>query len=146
MCDLAARMTRWYWRQVGGTLIEEFPIVLPNSGNRKQVVDGIIIRRGKWRIAPWSEVSLDGRDIIVVQAIAGHLDLSLMGQTFFSARLVERFQPRSIYSVALVTHDDSVLRPLLEEYPNLKVFVCPDPSLMADEIEPAMMSAATTES
>ncbi len=146
MRDLEARMTRWYWRQVGGTLVEEFPIVLPSSGCSQTVVGGIIIRRGKWRIAPWSEVSLEGRDIIVVHALAGRLDMSLMGQTFFSARLVECFHPRSLYSVALVTHDDSVLRPLLDECPTMKVVVCPDPSLMADETEPAMMSAATTES
>jgi hypothetical protein len=126
MNALETRMTRWYWRQVGGTLVEEFPIVPRSSGGSQQVVDGIIIRRGKWRLAHWSEVSLEGQDLILVHARSERLNLALMGQVLFSARLVERFRPQSLYSVALVSHDDSVLRPLLEEDRNMKVVICPD--------------------
>jgi hypothetical protein len=126
MNTLETRMTRWYWRQVGGTLVEEFPIVPRSSGGSQQVVDGIIIRRGKWRLAHWTDVSLEGQDLILVHARAERLNLALMGQALFSARLVERFRPRSLYSVALVSHDDSVLRPLLEEDRNMKVVICPD--------------------
>lgn len=142
MRDLEMRMTRWYWHQVGGTLVEDFPIVLPSAGCSGRQVDGIIIRRGKWRIAPWSEVSLDDQDIIVVHAHADRLDMAVMGKTLFSAKLVERFHPRSLYSVALVTHDDSALAPLLEEYPNLKVVVCPELRLAEGEIEPTVSSSA----
>ena len=49
----------------------------------------------------------------------------LMGQAFFSAQLIHRFNPRSVVSVALCSQDDSVLRPLIEQYPNMKVIICP---------------------
>ncbi len=139
MNALETRMTRWYWRQVGGTLVEEFPIVPRSSGGSQQVVDGIIIRRGKWRLAHWSEVSLEGQDLILVHAQAERLSLSLMGHAFFSAQLVERFHPQSLYSVALVSHDDSVLRPLLEKDQNMKVVLCPDLSQEAVEVGTLML-------
>jgi hypothetical protein len=126
MSAFEVRMVRWYWRQVGGTLVEEFPLVPRSSGGSQQVVDGIIIRRGKWHVAHWSEVSLEGQDVVLVHARAERLSMGLMGQALFSARLAERLRPRSLYSVTLVARDDAVLRPLLEETPNAKVVVCPD--------------------
>jgi hypothetical protein len=118
-------MTRGYWQQVGGTLIEEFIAVerTPTCGRR--VLDGVIIKGGEYRIAKQSEVSLDGKDIIVVQTKASRLGTYLMGQALFSAQLICRFMPRSVVSVALCSKDDSVLRPLFEQYPNMKVIVCP---------------------
>ncbi len=50
----------------------------------------------------------------------------LMGQAFFSAQLIEKFNPRSILSVALCTQDDKVLRPLFEQYPGMKVVIYPE--------------------
>ena len=81
-------MTRWYWHQVGGTLIEEFCAV---RGSRS----------------------------------CGTRLLDLMGQALFSAQLVLPFKPRSVESVALVLRDDAVLRPLFEQYPGMRVVVCP---------------------
>jgi hypothetical protein len=106
-------------------LIEEFIAVerTPTCGRR--VLDGVIIKGGEYRIAKQSEVSLDGKDIIVVQTKASRLGMYLMGQALFSAQLICRFMPRSVVSVALCSKDDSVLRPLFEQYPNMKVIVCP---------------------
>src|SRR5580765_2890359 len=126
MNDLERRMIRWYWRQVGGTLVEEFPIVSRIAGSRPPTVDGLVIRRGKWRIADPTEVALAGHDLIVLNACADRLNLDLMGRAYFSARLLECFRPQSLYSVALVLRDDPVLRPLLEENRTMKVVVCPD--------------------
>jgi hypothetical protein len=53
------------------------------------------------------------------------LDMYLMGQAFFSAQLIQRFNPYSVASVALCNQDDAVLRPLFEQYPNIQVVVCP---------------------
>ncbi len=86
------------------------------------------IEDGEKRIAHWSEVEIEGRDIVVVQTKASRLGMYLMGQTFFSAKLMESFHPRSIHSVALCAKDDSVLRPILESYSNMKVVICPPPS------------------
>jgi hypothetical protein len=40
----------------------------------------------------------------------------LMGQALFSRELMKRFTPASIRTVALCGKDDSVLRPLAEQY------------------------------
>ena len=120
-------MTRWYWRLVGGTLIEEFPAVRRSKECAQRLIDGIIVKGGEHRIAHWRDVDLKGKDIIVVQAKDYRLGMYLMGQTLFSAQLMERFKPRSVESVALCSKDDAVLRPLLERYPAMKVVVCPRP-------------------
>src|SRR5262245_9776206 len=126
MNDLQRRMVRWYWRQVGGTLVEEFPLVSPIAGSRPPTANGLIVRRGKWRIAERAEVALAGHDLIVLNACADGLNLELMGRAYFSARLLEGFRPQSLYSVALVLRDDLVLRPLLEENRTMNVVVCPE--------------------
>jgi hypothetical protein len=118
-------MTRRYWQQVGGTLIEEFVAVKGTSNCGVRVLDGVIIQDGDFTIAKQSEVSFEGKDVIVIQTKAGRLGMYLMGQAFFSAQLIRRFNPRSVISVALCSQDDSELRPLFEQYPNMKVVVCP---------------------
>jgi hypothetical protein len=118
-------MTRWYWQQVKGTLIEEFVAVQGTLTCGRRVLDGVIIKGREFWIAQQCEVSLEGKDIIVIQTKASRLDMSLMGQTFFSAPFMQRFKPLSVVSVALCSQDDAVLRPLLEQYPNMHVVVCP---------------------
>jgi len=118
-------LTRWYWQQVGGTLIEEFVAVKRTSKCGVRVLDGVIIKDGDFRIAKQSDISLEGKDVIVIQTKANRLGMYLMGQAFFSAQLTRRFNPRSVMSVALCSQDDSELRPLFEQYPNMKVVVCP---------------------
>ena len=118
-------MVRRYWRQVGGTLVEEYPAVRRSATCGQRLLDAVILPNQETRIAPWHEVSLEGEDVIVVQAKAKRLGMYLMGQTFFSAQLVRRFRPASVRSIALCTADDSVLRPLLERYPGMEVIVMP---------------------
>jgi len=118
-------MTRWYRHQVGGTLIEEFVAVEGTSTCGRRVLDGVILKDGECRLAQQSEVSLEGKDVIVIQTKASRLGMSLMGQAFFSAQLLHRFTPRSVVSVALCSQDDAGLRPLFEQYPTMKVVVCP---------------------
>lgn len=118
-------MTRWYWRQVGGTLIEEFVAVRRTKDCGPRLLDGVIIKDGEHRIARQPEVSLEGRDVIVVQTKADRLGMYLMGQAFFSAQLIRAFNPRSVVSVALYSRNDSVLGPLFEQYPDMRVVVCP---------------------
>jgi len=99
MSKLETPMTRWYWQQVGGTLIEEFCAVSRSGSCGARLLDGVIVKGGEFRIARKSEVSLEGQDIIVVQAKASRLGMCLMGQAFFSAQLMQRFGPRSVESV-----------------------------------------------
>ncbi len=125
MSKLETPMTHWYWQQVGGTLVEEFCAVHRDKDCSNRLIDGIIIEGGERRIATGSEVDIAGKDIIVLQAKAKRLGMYLMGQAFFSAELLKRFNPRSIKSVAIVTKDDSVLRPIFEKYEGMRVVVCP---------------------
>jgi hypothetical protein len=121
-------MTRWYWRQIGGTLIEEFCAVRPSRSCGVRLIDGVIVKGGPFKIARQSEVPIEGKDVVVVQAKASRLGMYLMGQAFFSAQLLRRFKPRSVQSVALVAQDDEVLRPLFEQYRGMRVVVCPPPA------------------
>ena len=118
-------MTRWYWQQVGGTLVEEFCAVRRGGDCSNRLIDGVIIKGGEFRIARQTEVEISDKDIVVVQAKASRLGIYPYGQAFFSAQLLKRFNPRSIESVAIVTKDDAILRPLFEQYEGMRVVVSP---------------------
>jgi hypothetical protein len=118
-------MIRWYWNQIGGTLVEEFPAVCRTALCGQHLLDAIILPKRETRLAKWREVSLEGEEGIVVPAKASRLGMYLMGQTFFSAQLVQCFRPASVHAVALCTADDSVLRPLLEQNPGMEVVIFP---------------------
>jgi hypothetical protein len=121
-------MIRRYWESVGGTLVEEFPVVAasPICGPRR--LDAVILPKGEFRKAHWREVSIAGQDVIVVQAKASRLGMYLMGQAVFSAELIKRLNPASVRSVALCIADDSELRPLLLKFPNIEVVVVGPPA------------------
>ena len=78
---------------------------------------------GPERIAHWSEVDIEGKDIIVIQTKANRLGMYLMGQAVFSKELMKQFNPRLIESVALCIKDDAVLRPMLERFPDVEVVI-----------------------
>jgi hypothetical protein len=118
-------MTHWYWKQVGGTLIEEFRAVERTSENKGRRIDAIIVPNGEHRIAKSREIDLTDQDIIVVQTKDSRLSMFLMGQAFFSAHLLKKFKPRTIHAVALCRDNDAVLCPIFESYPNMKVVTCP---------------------
>jgi len=109
-------LTRRYWEEVGGTLIEEFPAVLRGSGNAQRLLDGVIIVGEPVRIARPSEVSIKGKDIIVLQTKANRLGMNLMGQAIVSKKLMERFEPHSIRSIAICCEGDLVLEQYLADY------------------------------
>jgi hypothetical protein len=121
MSKLETPMTRRYWRQVGGTLIEEFPAVRRRKDRGQRLIDGIILPEGEHKIAHRKDVSLEGKDIIVVQTKWRRFGMYLMGQTFFSVELMKSFNPKSIRSVALCEQYDTVLGPMIEKYPNVEV-------------------------
>ncbi len=117
-------MLRRYWEQVGGILIEEFMAVKKTSECGRRLIDGVIILDAEpKKVCRQNDVSIEGKDIIVVQVKARRLGMTLMGQTLFSKRLMEKFRPLKITSVALCKEDDSVLRPLLEKHDGCKVVV-----------------------
>jgi hypothetical protein len=82
------------------------------------LLDAVIVLDGDHRIASRGDsVALDGHDLIVVQTKAQRLGMYLLGQALFSRLLIEnRFAPRSVRTVALCAADDTVLRPLAENF------------------------------
>jgi len=112
-----------FWNSTGGTLITEYPAVQKSDSCGPRRLDAVIIPAGDHRRVSWKDVSLEGEDVIVVQAKAGRLGMYLMGQAVFSAELVKRYHPRSIRSVALCYDDDSELHPLLDRFPEVDVVV-----------------------
>jgi hypothetical protein len=117
-------MIEAYWKTIRGTLVKEFPAVRGSSTHGRRLIDAVIISDGEFRRCHWSDVDLKGKDVVVVQAKNERLGMYLMGQTLFSAELVRKFfDPKSVLSIALCSKDDSVLRPMLEVFPNMKVQV-----------------------
>ncbi len=117
-------LTRRFWNEVGGTLIEEFPAVLRGKNNSQRLMDGVIILDSETKIASWKDISLKNQDIIVIQTKAHRLGMYLMGQAFFSKELMKKFEPKSIRSVIVCTKDDSVMRPLAEQFGlEVKVYI-----------------------
>ena len=113
-----------YWESIGGTLIEEFPVVEKSATCGPRRIDAVLLPEGPRRRAHWSQISLAGQHVIVVQAKANRLGMYLMGQAVFSLDLLnERFHPASARSVALCAKDDSQLRPLLARFPDVSVVV-----------------------
>ncbi|HEY3873950.1 MAG TPA: hypothetical protein VGM92_00605 [Candidatus Kapabacteria bacterium] len=116
-------MTRRYWERVGGTLVEEFCAQKKTSETGRRLLDAIIITEGEQKIASQSEVSIEGKDIIIVQAKANRLGMSVMGQALFSIGLMQKFKPRSIRSVALVAKDDRELREIFLLHENVEIVI-----------------------
>jgi len=109
-------LTRRYWQSVGGALIEEFPAVLRSESSAKRLLDGVIVLGENKALVKHSDVDIKGKDIIVIQTKASRLGMNLMGQAIISAKLMEKFEPRSIRSVAICTAGDKILEALLPEF------------------------------
>lgn len=121
-------MTRWYWNQVGGLLIEEFMVVKAGAQQGRRLVDGLIVLGEEKSISRKRTFDITGRDIIAVQSKTRRLGMALMGQCLFSRDLVRQLSPSSVRSVAVCTQDDLILRPLLEAHEGCEVVVYPGTS------------------
>ena len=131
------KITRWYWKQIGGTLIEEYCVVQGRSGQGGRWVDGLIILgTEKKRLRPRSSYDITGKDVVVVQSKYRRLNMPLMGQTLFARELVRRLKPRNVESVAVCISDDSILRPLLEGHPHCTVKIYPGISRLTPRSKP----------
>lgn len=117
-------LTRQYWDEVGGTLVEEFPIVKARKGASGRWIDALILLGGPNCIAKPHKVDINGQDVIVVQTKARRLGMNVMGQAVFSAELIRRkFSPKSVRAVIVCTRTDEELHALLDAYPHVEVKV-----------------------
>jgi len=117
-------LTRRYWQETGGTLVEEFLAVPLGPDCGKRLIDAVIILGEPFERRSAKSVEIEGKNIIVVQTKATRLGMYLLGQAVFSARLMERFRPASIRSVAICTNGDAVLEPLAKDY-GVEVIIYP---------------------
>lgn len=115
-------ITRYFWKdRAPGSLRMEHRVVHQTDTNGYLQIDGVI-----WPDGPNREVEqldVEGKEIICVQTKAGPLSVHLIGQAFFSRKLLLRHgSARSVRTVALCTADDTVLRPIAEDL-NIEVVV-----------------------
>ena len=117
-------LTRKYWNEIGGILIEEFPAVLKGVNHSQRLMDGIILLGEQKKIASWKNIEIKGKDIVVIQTKASRLGMNVMGQAFFSIELMKKYHPKSIKSVIVCNKDDEVLRPIAEMHGlEVKVYI-----------------------
>jgi hypothetical protein len=121
--------TRKYWQSVGGLLIEEFRVTKesksPDQENR--YIDGVIVLNEPNALHNKNTYDLSGKDVIVVQTKRGRIGMYLLGQTFFSAQLVEMHNPRSIKAVAICGRNDFIMDELAKKY-EVEIIVISDES------------------
>jgi hypothetical protein len=120
-------LTRRYWKSIGGALVEEFLAVKTSKNNGKRLIDGVIILGEKTEILKAGDISIEDKNIIVVQAKAARLGMYLLGQALFSLELLKFHNPKSIRTVAICTAGDSVLEPLAQKY-GIEVVIYDDQS------------------
>ena len=109
-------LTRRYWSEVGGTLIEEFLAVSASNDQGRRLIDGVIIKSDVSEIRRSRDIDLQGKDIVVVQTKASRLGMSLLGQVLFSMDLMKAFRPASIEGVAICTQGDAIMEKLAADY------------------------------
>ena len=120
-------LTRKYWETIGGTLIEEFPVVTRTKENAQRLLDGVVILGEKTQTLKEHEVEIQGKDVVVIQTKANRLGMNLLGQAVFSAELMKAHKPKSIKSVAICVLGDSVLESLAHKF-NVEVVIYEDKS------------------
>jgi len=112
-----------YWRKIGGTLVERFPICGPGVTHGAHYAEAIILPGNETRRAKPDEIQIDGQDVVVVQTNDG-LGMWVSGQAVFTLELLRRhFRPRSSRSFAVVRRDDEVIRGLYDESPDVEPVV-----------------------
>ena len=119
--------TRKYWNSVGGYLIEEFQAIKEDKRRNitSKLIDGIIVLGEQKNRQSGGQYNIEGKDIIVVQTKSGGLGMSLMGQAYFSAKIMERFSPRSIKKVAICGRADHEMKVICRVH-DIEVVVIPE--------------------
>lgn len=108
--------TRKFWEKVGGLLIEEFEVVKADKNQARRLIDGIIVQNESARIHNGGDYDIKGKDIIIIQTKANRLGMYLLGQALFSSKLIQKFEPKSIRTVAICAKNDKVMEILAKDF------------------------------
>ena len=117
--------TRIYWNRVGGLLIEEFLAVQGTSNQGRRTIDGVLVLNEDTAIHNGNIFDIRGKDIIIIQTKSSRLGMYLLGQAYFSRFLIEKFQPKSIKTVAICSKNDVVISELAKAH-EIEIVVIPD--------------------
>jgi hypothetical protein len=121
--------------QFKGTLLPEYRVGGQTSHDGARWIDGIIVLgfepHRHWNIFGGIDtikpgrISLDNRDIIMVETKTGRLGRYLLGQVLFGRDLIlDEFTPKTLRAVALCGEDDPILRRLAARY-DIEVVIAP---------------------
>ena len=118
--------TRKYWETIGGLLIEEYYAIPGNKEKNvgKRLIDGIIVLGEEKSNRKGGSFNFKGRDIIVIQTKSNRLGMTLMGQAYFSRKIMKRYNPKSIKAVAICGSGDAEMEELCKEA-SIEVVVIP---------------------
>lgn len=98
MSERETPITERYLTSVSGAPVEEFLLVAGAPGTARRRVDAVILPQGEARridLGGRRAVAIAGQEVVLVQAKANCLGMSLLGQTLFFRELIARFEPRS---------------------------------------------------
>ena len=117
MSKLETPLTRKFWDEIGGTLIEEFRLTSRNENHAQRLADGLIILGGQKIISKERNISIENKDVIVIQTKCDRLGMYLCGQALFSKMIIEKFhKPKSVKSVIICTQGDDIMEELLKKF------------------------------
>ncbi|NNK40867.1 MAG: hypothetical protein HKP45_09470 [Winogradskyella sp.] len=108
--------TRKYWSQTGGLLIEEFLAVNGSKTVGRRPIDGVIVLNEETRVHDGNFYDIEGKDVIVIQTKSNRIGMYLLGQAYFSQFLINKFNPRSIKSIAICGKYDDVIGQLAKDH------------------------------
>ena len=108
--------TRKYWSKVGGLLIEEYLAVNASKNSGKRTLDGVIVLNEKPAISKGNFYDIEDKDVVVIQTKSSRIGMNLLGQAYFSKLLIQKFNPRSIKSIAICKKYDNVIGELAKKH------------------------------
>ncbi len=120
-------MTRQYWKEIGGLLIEEYLVVKQTPQNGPRRLDGLIVLNEPTESKPYLRYDIKDKDVICIQTKNSRLGMYVMGQAFFSRELLGLHSPKSIKTVILVPKNDSVLIEFCKKY-DIDVVIIQEPN------------------
>lgn len=127
MVKLETALTRLLWREVGGTLYEDFPLAIRgrNNANAPRTLHGLIDKGGPLEISDRFPGTMIKKDLVVILAKSKGAGVFSTVEALSAIKLVDRHhQPRSIEGYIVCLQEDEVLRAIINaEYPFLHMKV-----------------------
>ncbi|MEP1353253.1 MAG: hypothetical protein ABJX32_06130 [Tateyamaria sp.] len=124
-------LTEQFWKEVcNGAYLPEFMLVSRTSNQARRLADAVILTdRPHGRAQRSDYPNLNGENVVVVQTKAHRLGMNVMGQAVFSARLLKNLGANAVRSIILVTAEDAAMQNLLDDFPEVEVWIA-DPKLV----------------